>query len=447
MQKPKKWSNNRRGLWRSSRSSVAPAIFVAAAFACSACFAGEYTGNLDGEYGEISKNTLDLTKQIQTSALEHLLPTLYTVKMTARAGVRYDSNINIAPEGEADLIYTFEPTIHIGFGDVSRDLPQIGWDAPNTPVRSKARLLLSYTAMLGAFQKNDDQNYFDYNASVRGGMILGKTRLDASVRFQRLSTPDLDLGRRVERNVISGVVGANYRLSEKSSLVTNVSADTKDYQDQGSDSNSVELISLYDYRVSQKTTLGAGFGAGRINSDDGITQSEQTYGQGLLHASWQPDKKLSAQIRGGLDFRHISPSGENKVNPTLSASATYRPERNTRISLSAVQQTTSSADSASQSVNRTRIDLTLSQILFQRLTVSATGSWQRSSYQSTTSGSDSDQAGDQTEDYMSTSLNMSYKFAQDWAIEASFNYNWNTAVDPSREFDQTLAEIRVVFEL
>lgn len=442
MEKPRKLSNNLRGLGHSPKAPVTPAIVFAAVFACSFCFGGETAGNLDGEYEEISRNTVNLTEQLETPALAHVLPTLYTVKTSQKAGVRYDSNINTSEDAKSDLIYTFEPSIYIGFGDVSRDIPQTGWDAPNTPLRSKARLLLGYTAMAGAFQRNDDQNYLDHNAWAFGGMRLGKTTLEATARYQRLSSPDYDLGQRVKRTIISGSFKGRYNLSARSSLETVLSADSKDYE-VGSDSETAELHSFYDYNLSPKTQLGAGFGLGHVNSSSDDGDSDQTYEQALVRARWQPDKKLTVQIQTGVEFRHVNPLNEDQVNPLLLAEATYRPRHNTRITLSASQQTTTSADATSESAERTRAGLTLEQIFFQRLTVAASVNWQRSDYQSTFVAESSDR----TEDYVSTVLNVSYKFAQNWAVEANFQYNQNSSNSGDQDYEQNIAEIRVVFGL
>lgn len=441
MEKPRKWSNNLRGLWRYPRPTIAPAIFVAVAFACASCFAGESAEDVDGEYGDISRNTLDLTKQFKTPALAQILPTLYTVKTAAKAGVRYDSNFNISPSAEADIIYTFDPSLYIGFGDVSRDVPQTGWDSPKSPPRSKARLLLGFTGMAGAFQKNSNQNYFDYDAFTRGGVALGKLTLDANAHFQRLSSPDLDLGRRVTRNVISGLLSAHYQLSQKSRLEADLSGDTKDYQEESdSDTETVDLAGFYDYRLSPKTHLAAGFAIGRLSSDDG---TDEPYEQVLVRGSWQPDQKLALQIRTGVEFRQFNPGGRDAVNPVLEANASYRPEKYTRITLSASQRTTSTASQGDESAERTNVSLSLSQIFFQRLTVSASAGWQHSAYQTTSVAEEPNR----TDNYTFTALNISYEFAKSWAVEANFQLNKNSSNFDEHDYDQNIAEIRVVFEL
>src|SRR5207302_1895582 len=124
--------------------------------------------------------------------------------------------------------------------------------------------------------------------------------------------------------------------------------------------------------------VGLGGTAGRDVLDQ--ANSDQTFEQANLRASYDVTGKVSASGSAGLEFRQFDTGSHDSVTPVFDLSASYKPFDGTSISIGASRGTQTSAGLSGQDYTSTQVQVTAQQRLLQRFILSFTAGYQNLDY-------------------------------------------------------------------
>jgi len=126
-----------------------------------------------------------------------------------------------------------------------------------------------------------------------------------------------------------------------------------------------------------KTNISGGFTLGYVNVDKG---SDQTYEQAVGRIIYDAGSKLTANLFGGIEFRQFIDGGASVTNPVFDFELAYAPFEDTNINLTASRIVANSAEYAGRNDVGTTVALTISQAFYEKLTLSAQGSYENYNY-------------------------------------------------------------------
>ena len=331
--------------------------------------------------GEAPSNEIDAFASGENSDLDDFWkPKIHAGVTTS---VVFDDNIfitNTAPE--SDVIFVTSARVTLAYGNVQ------SWAARfiETTARALAEdtdegsdnlIALTYSPTAEFFTDNDSLNTTNHDAAATIRWSFTKLRLALDGRFQTLTDPDPDLGRRSDRQLISSHLQINYPWTEKTEIEGNLDFQNRDYK-RDQDSTQIEANLFAVYRGMPKITWGVGLAVGQLELDGGDTQN---YQQLLLRFGYNTYSKLNFSASFGGELRQID-GGDDQLNGVYAIGATYDATETTRFLLSLNQQTDPSASQDAQSIERTTISLGWDQSLFQAVSLSSNLSYSLSNYSS-----------------------------------------------------------------
>lgn len=356
----------------------------------------------------------------------------------------YDTNVFISSENEvADVYVSAIPELTVGWGDFRREFTSM-MGVPSrfrkAPEGSDARnyLFATYAPEAVVFFENSGENTINQDLAIRGAYQTGRWTFGVLGRAQSLSDPDIEVGTRTDRVVLTLELNVGYWISDKTSLDGKFSARREDYQF-GVDSTDF-LTQIYaDYRVGAKTTMGIGFGLGYLET---AASSNQIYEQLLVRGSYLWSQKLRLDLTTGVEFRQTVDGRSSKVDPLVMLSAVWDISDTTSLTFSASRALDSSAVIAGETIEYTTVGARLRQELWQRVYVSFEGGFTDANYDRPTP-----QGATAREDsFFFLGLAVAAEINQHLSAQASYRYQNNDSSQESNGFERSLAEFQLGYQ-
>jgi hypothetical protein len=300
----------------------------------------------------------------------------------------YDDNINISQAGHvADWYFTIEPTLTLGFGDISG--------------HEDNYLRLDYFPAMFFFLNHSENDAFQQVISLSGQHRFGRLTLSLGEQIAILdgtdirgladqtspgSQPNLDVAGRTQFQTYSTKVDASYDLSGKTFLSSGANSLITDYKSSSLLSSGDVSGNLFiNYRYSDKVTVGVG-GTGGYNFAQNPNPG-QTFEQANLRLGYQATGKVSLNFTGGIEFRQFEASSRGTyISPVFDLTASYQPFDGTNFSLAGSRRTYNSAVLGGQDFAETTITASMHQRFLQRFSVGISGGYENSDYFSTVNG-------------------------------------------------------------
>jgi hypothetical protein len=252
-----------------------------------------------------------------------------------------------------------------------------------------------------------------------------------SGRFQTLSAPDIDVGNRINSEATSGLINANYQMTERTSLDARFALEHDSYQG-GLDSTDLDFSALLNYQVQPKTMIGIGAAIGYTTVEDG---QDQLYEQGLAHIRWEPTVKLTFEGTAGLEVREIS-NGPSRTTPVFEFNASYALSDSTLLRLSTSRRTETSALYLDQDIERTTVEASIRQRLFHKIYVTASGGFQHIGYV------DAGTAANRTDNFGYFGLESAWEVTKYLSVKVSYRYQNDHSTDADFSFRRNLADLQ-----
>jgi hypothetical protein len=362
--------------------------------------------------------------------------------LTINVAEIYDSNLTLSPFNKIEDYFTrIGGSLRLSFGD--------------TVGRQDNFIEFDYQPAVLIFADNSNFNNVEHVAHLAGQYHFSRLTLGAVEDFQIVETGDsqistfsgtvvggvnVDAGGRRRINTYTSHLTAAYDLTGKTFLSAAGDYSLIDYSDTLIDSNRISGDVFLNYRYGPKLTVGIGGTAGHDFLDQPNT--DQTFEQGNLRATYSATDKLSANGSVGVELRQFDMGGNDSVSPVFNLTATYTPFDGTNISLTASRLTLNSAGQAGQDYASTQFQVSAQQRLLQRFLIGLTAGYQNLDYFDASSTS----IASRRDNYYFLQPAIDVRITNFWFAGAFFVHRKNTSNVSNFSFDDTQAGIRTTLK-
>jgi hypothetical protein len=314
---------------------------------------------------------------------------MFSLRPHAALSATYDDNINLREtNAQSDVIYTISPGFTLLAGD-----PLLG---------DERTMSIDYTASVLKFTDHSEFDAVDHAAFFSGVLPFAKLALGATASYEKISTPEIELGQRVDRSSYGAALTARYDYSPKTSFEMSFGYQQTDYPDRRYiSSRNWQNQDFIDYHFSPKLSLGLGGTFGILEQSRGPSE---TYEQFLLRAIYTLTAKLDVNASFGGEFRqydsfstetlqlvqngsdlvltnvNVPTKASSSFGPVFTIGANYTPREGTKIHLDAHRADQNSAILGGQNYTSTGLNLLFSQQFLERFTASFGGNYNINSY-------------------------------------------------------------------
>jgi hypothetical protein len=300
--------------------------------------------------------------------------------LTIQVAEIYDNNLTLAPNNRMHDFYTrIGPALTLGFGD--------------TIAREENFLELFYEPDFLIFADHSNFDAVQHVAYLAGQYRFSRLTLGVAENIQLAETGDaqlpgftgtivngvnIDTGGRRRINTYTTHLSAAYGLTGKTYLSAAGDYTLIDYPGGLTNSRRISGNLFLNYQYGAKLVVGLGGTAGRDVLDQ--ANSDQTFEQINIRASYDVTGKVSATGSAGLEFRQFDTGSHDSVSPVFDLTASYKPFDGTSISIDASRGTQTSAVLLGQDYVSTQFQVTAKQRLLQRVILSFTAGYQNLDY-------------------------------------------------------------------
>jgi hypothetical protein len=301
-------------------------------------------------------------------------------ELTIQVAEIYDDNLTLASTNRLHDFYTrIGPALTLGFGD--------------TIVREENFLELFYEPDFLIFADHSNFDAVQHVAYLAGQYRFSRLTLGVAENILLAETGDaqlpgftgtivngvnIDTGGRRRINTYTTHLSAAYGLTGKTYLSAAGDYTLIDYPGGLTNSRRISGNLFLNYQYGAKLVVGAGGTAGRDVLDQ--ANSDQTFEQVNVRASYDVTGKVSASGSVGLEFRQFDTGSHDSVTPVFDLTASYKPFDGTSISIDASRGTQTSAALLGQDYVSTQFQVTAKQRLLQRFILSFTAGYQNLDY-------------------------------------------------------------------
>jgi hypothetical protein len=363
-------------------------------------------------------------------------------ELTIQAAEIYDDNLSLAPNNRIHDWYTrIGAVITLGFGD--------------TIVREENFLEAFYEPDFLIFADHSNFDTVQHVAYLAAQYRFSRLTLGIAENIQLAQTGDsqlpgftgtivngvnIDTGGRRRINTYTTHLSATYELTGKTYLSSAGEYTRIDYSGSLANSQRFSGNLLLNYQYSPKLVVGAGGTAGR----DLLNQanSNQTFEQANLRASYNPTGKLNTSLSAGIEFRQFDTGSHDSVSPIFDISASYTPFDGTSISIDASRGTQTSAVLLGQDYTSTQVQVTAKQRLFQRAVVSLIAGYQNLDY----FGARPEGVASRADNYYFIQPSVDFRITRFWFAGAFVVYRENTSNLSNFSFNDTQVGIRTALK-
>jgi len=363
-------------------------------------------------------------------------------ELTIQVAEIYDDNLTLAPNNRLHDFYTrIGPAVTLGFGD--------------TIAREENFLELYYEPDFLIFADHSNFDAVQHVAYLAGQYHFSRLTLGVAENIQLAETGDaqlpgftgmivngvnIDTGGRRRINTYTTHLSAAYGLTGKTSLSSAGDYTLIDYPGGLTNSHRISGNLFLNYQYGAKLLVGIGGTAGRDVLDQ--ANSDQTFEQANVRASYDVTGKLNASGSAGLEFRQFDTGSHDSVSPVFDLSASYKPFDGTSISIDASRGTQTSADLLGQDYTSTQVQVTAKQRLLQRFVLSFTAGYQNLDYFSALTHTVASRA----DNYYFIQPSIDARITRFWFAGAFLVYRENTSNLPNFGFNDTQVGIRTALK-
>ena len=302
---------------------------------------------------------------------------------------------------------------------------------PNEPGNSFA---LRYSPTASFFVHHSDQNAFDEDVTLNGRLRTEKTLLEFEARYQTLSSPDLDVGNRINRSVYTAYGDLIYNLTNKTSVESRLDFNHTSYEGGLNFTDIGERVTL-DYKVAPKTSIGIGGAIGYTDVESGFNQ---LYEQGLIHIHYVPTHKITLDLLAGVEVREID-GASTRTTPVFELNATYAAQESTALILTVSRRTEPSAIFQGQDIDRTTVEANIRQLFFQKVYVTVGGGYQHAEY---VDAGLSTGTADRTDDFGYVGISAATELTKWCSMRMGYRYQDNRSTQDDFAFRRDIADVQ-----
>lgn len=338
------------------------------------------------------------------------------------AQVVYDDNIFIRQTNKVDdWVYTLSPGVLLHLGDYFK--------------KDENFVAIDYTPSIIFFDENSASDTVDHEALFDSQYRFTKLTLGLKQIFQSLSGTVIDVGTRVDRDIYTTDLIANYELTGKSSVEANVRYSATEYSS-GALFDYSEWINQnwFNYQMAPKTRIGAGVTLGFLDVDRG---PDQDYQQALMRVMYDPTGKITLRASGGFEWRHLD--ADTRLTPVFNVGGGYQPFDGTQLDLDIFRRVQSSASLFGQDFTATGITLGARQRMVQKFFAGVRVGLENADYHASTSGVTSSRE----DDYLFVQPSLTYDFSSHVRASLFYLYRENNSNLPATGFDNNQVGVRV----
>jgi hypothetical protein len=367
----------------------------------------------------------ELLPNEKKNVIEEAAQKLWRLILTVQAGVYYDDNIFIAQT------HTQHDTVFQAAGGFVFDLGDYRSQENNF-------LTLKYLATGYIYTDHHNLDGVDQEVYLRGQYRFERLTFQSNISFSYLNGPDRTAGTFTTRYLIDGLFRFLYDYSDKTQLHAEFEQITDLYPSQ---LDSFEYIGRFgaDYLITPKIKLGAEAEIGSLHLESG---GESFYEQGRLRAAYKYTEKLTFLASAGFEVREYGARNLTKVTPVFDIGVNWSPFVGTGLGLSAFRRIFASPVEVGQTFTATGVQLSASQILFQRITTAVYFGYEHDTY--TAAGSQATNIG-RTDNYVYVRPNISYDVNGWFRATAYYQFSRNDSSLNGATFNDNRVGLQIIF--
>lgn len=292
----------------------------------------------------------------------------------------FDDNIFIQHEHEtADVIFTVAPGVSAGWWSeeeaAERFLDREGFAPFVEPARGNF-FFADYTAILLGFAKTQSENSLDHDARLAGQWQGEKLTLGARANFELRNETNIDVGDRVRRRTVSAELSARYEVTEKTAVEAGAFVASHDHEDYLR-STEWRAESFLKYAASPMLRASFGLAVGQAEVEGGASR---TFERLLARGGYALSEKLTAEVRGGVEFRQSDGEIGDRTTPIFEVDLTWEPAAGTRVGLEAYRRVETSALQPDQDFTAMGVTLRLRREVRAGVHLSLAGGYRHAEY-------------------------------------------------------------------
>ncbi len=333
----------------------------------------------------------------------------------------YDDNIFIAHNHElADFYFMISPGLELVHGDVGHNY-----------------LSLDYTAGIQRFLQHGSQDANNHYGTLKGAFEFNRFKLAVDNQFQIETSPNVQVGTRVEEQKNLTDTSAEYLMNKYFSLGLLYHQELHHFETPGQiDYRLYQPGGALYYHALPKTDIYGEFDYGWVDEQSG---EDQTFWKSSLGVRGKLTSKITGRIGVGYensDYSGSSPSVETTF-ATVSLHGDFTPHTSADLMVS--RQITPSVTSSNNSYTATHVEFTLNQKIYrEKFLVRVGGSYERDDYTPGVDRIDDIWQGLVGARYVVTKwldLGVSYRYQRNQSTVDTFSFGQNVvSVDGSMHF-------------
>jgi hypothetical protein len=309
----------------------------------------------------------------------------------------YDSNLSLKDRAEEeDFVWRISPGILFGVGEFRGDRGNY--------------ITLDYTLTGSIYTKYSDYNSVDHDVAMRAGWRASKFSVDLLQSYVTSSGKQVEAGSFIDQESFLTALALRYDVSDKTfaelngrqSLVSSDAVVRDGPDDQLTTVNEWAAEAWFNYRVSEKVTIGAGPTIGwrdihdfeTPNVGDTHDSPNQTFEQLMVKGSYLLSEKLAFNGAAGLQFSQFQGGSEEGPNLIAEVGSTWKMQENTQISLSIFRRDEVSVSVQSQNYLGTGVRATVQHRFREKYLLTLQGGYENYDYYGTSNGADIDRNDD-----------------------------------------------------
>lgn len=361
--------------------------------------------------------------------------------VTASLQTMYDDNIFITSHPkESDLVGTIAPTFAIGLGDVRSEFRRVSLDTFSPVIvdelyEPRTFLFFRYTPTISIFVDHSDENVLNHDVAFEVRRKFAYLTLGSRSSFQTSSSPNIDVGSRVDVTTLSENLTAFYDYSERTSFEFNLTGSLRKYSGALLDSSEVESVNWINYGIGARTHVGLGFALGYLGVSG---EDSQFYQQILVRAQYNLTEKISLSANAGLERREFG-NNDAHFEPVFGGEISYQPFEQTTVSLATTRSIENSAGVADEDIVSTSVSVDVRQRFFGRYYLCFKGDYLNAEYVDTGSFT----SFSRTDHVRSLTPYVRVNLTKAAAISAGYTSRRNDSTHSDFSFNQNQAFIQV----
>ena len=355
------------------------------------------------------------------------------------AQVTYDDNIFIRHfDRQSDVILSLSPTVAVGIGDVRPEFKRLMLDRfgaaeiDDGTYSPQSFFFIRYTPTGRLFIDHSGEDAVDHDAALIARWQMAYLTLGMRSQFQHLTTPDLDVGGLVRRDIFSQEFSTTYNYSDRTSFESLLLGSIRHYSTQ-IDSREVAAQNWINYRAGSWTEVAFG---GTIGALDVEHANTQRYEQALARVRYDVTERTQLEAHGGAEFRQTD--GDDRVTPVFGITASYSPYDATLLSVQAARRVESSAATPNLNIEYTGGTVTAQQRFAQHYYLGLVVSYENAHYY----GIDGSLLS-RDDDVFSIEPNFRVVLSRSAAVQAGYVYRTDSSTVSRFTFDQNQAFVQL----